>query len=91
MVGFVVCVEEKNKKDPKKACIFQSVSVQLGRRLQQCFVEDHDLKSQGASIRDAAYEAANAQNQAALKPLTADEQYQFLDLMTRIIGTSKAT
>lgn len=49
------------------------------------------LTKKGASIRDAAYGAANAQNQAALKPLAANEQDQFLELMQRIIDAAKAT
>ena len=48
------------------------------------------LTEKGAAIREAAYGAANAQNQAALEPLTTAERDQFLDLMQRIIGASKA-
>lgn len=48
------------------------------------------LTENGTSMRDAAYAAANAQNEAALAPLTHAEREQFLDLMRRIIGAAKS-
>ena len=48
------------------------------------------LTAKGRSIRDAAYGAANDQNEQALSPLTMAERDQFLDLMQRIIGAAKA-
>ena len=47
------------------------------------------LTTKGSSIRDAAYGAANDQNEAALGPLTEAERTQFLDLMRRIIAGAK--
>ena len=54
-------------------------------RAQQIWLTD-----KGTSVRDAAYQSANDQNEAALKPLSIAEQEQFLDFMRRIISAEKS-
>ena len=43
------------------------------------------LTTKGKAQRENAYQAANAQNEQSLAPLTQDEREQFLNLMRRII------
>ena len=47
------------------------------------------LTKHAREIEDAALSAARAQNQAALKDLSADEQGLLVDLMRRVIGAMR--
>ncbi len=48
------------------------------------------LTDKGRAQRDSAYQAANAQNEQSLAPLSQAEREQFLGLMRRIISGAKS-
>ncbi|MDD7910902.1 MarR family transcriptional regulator [Pseudovibrio exalbescens] len=48
------------------------------------------LSEKGKAIREAAYEAAKAQNKAALAGLSDEEVEQFIDLMLKVIATMRS-